>query len=477
MRLIALISAPNASHVLEAILQHAGWQLDTAWVEPDSLRPEFSARFPDIQFTSHWDSLLTLPCDGVLVAGASPDLLAASHQLIKLGRPILVLIPNTGDPSRLFSYTSLWQEYPKQVTPLFLSGVERAAANLLNEFESADHGTLWKVEFDRHLPAKGSPKDDVSTDLLLLNDLRWITQIAGVPKHVQMQVSGPENEPAETTILLGGEKQPEVRWRLLNHSGNASWKLRLHGTGGESTAPGEVSFVSSDETTSLRNEISAQLEAWAESVKSGGTAGTSASWKEVIQFAEIGAAARRSLKRWRRIDIHFEDASERSQFKTQMATLGCGALLWTMFGMIALLMFSELIDPRDKEFRKSSAAGFVIRDAEFQLGTNELTESGKHHFSEIVSQWSSTSPVLIVEKPAPTSTVQEAARQEAILSHLTASGIRDPEARTVFRTVPGMWYPVAMTLGWIVVFAPLAVTLLLQLLIFVTRTPFAESRK
>lgn len=485
MRLIALINDPAVLAVLEAVSSRLPeWELLAAWVETDSLRNELATRFPEIPIAPQWDALLTHSCDGVLVAGTSPDVLTACHQLLNLGLPVLVLLPQSGDPSRLFGFTPFWQEYPQQVTPLFVSGIQCAALKLLDSFQAADKGTLWKVEFDRTLPANAAEQNEVSTDLLFLQDLKWVTQLAGTPRHVQMQVSGPENQPAETTITLGSEDNTEVRWRLLHHPHEARWKLSLHGTASESIATGPIETASSNhvsessETHSLlQEEIVTQLNEWSQAVRSGSDANAPSDWREVIQFAEVGAAARRSLKRWRRIEIHFEDVSERSLFKTQMATLGCGALLWTIFGMIALLTFSELVDPRDREFRKSAAAGFVLSDSEFLPGTSELTEAGKLHLSRVVAEWSSTSPVLIVEVPEQMTSSQGEMRADAILSQLSASGVRNPEERTVFRKIPGRWYPVMITMGWGLVFAPLVVTLLLQLLIFVTRHPFADSQK
>src|SRR5690606_11836000 len=83
-----------------------------------------------------------------------------------------------------------------------------------------------------------------------------------------------------------------------------------------------------------RSQISLLLDAFAETVR-GKPAGPT--WNEWLRACETVDAARRSWKRRRTIDLHYETTSERSQFKTQMTAIGCGVLMLTL-ALVPLLM-------------------------------------------------------------------------------------------------------------------------------------------
>lgn len=59
---------------------------------------------------------------------------------------------------------------------------------------------------------------------------------------------------------------------------------------------------------------------------------------------ELDAAAVRSLKRRRAIDVHFDSGSERSVFKSQMTAMGCLVLMLMMVGLVSYLIIAQLFD-------------------------------------------------------------------------------------------------------------------------------------
>ncbi len=89
-------------------------------------------------------------------------------------------------------------------------------------------------------------------------------------------------------------------------------------------------------------------------------------WADAVRAFDLLDAARRSLKRRRTVELQFESTSERSQFKTHMTTIGCGLLLFTMFGLIGLLFAGRMLDPRDAQQKQSEVAGFVLRESDFE---------------------------------------------------------------------------------------------------------------
>ena len=59
---------------------------------------------------------------------------------------------------------------------------------------------------------------------------------------------------------------------------------------------------------------------------------------------ELAEAVEKSLRRRRTVDVHFDSGSERGVFKSQMTAIGCGVLMFMMFGMIAYLIVAQLKD-------------------------------------------------------------------------------------------------------------------------------------
>ena len=60
---------------------------------------------------------------------------------------------------------------------------------------------------------------------------------------------------------------------------------------------------------------------------------------------ELVEATQQSIRRRRTVDLYFDMTSERSQFKTQMAALGCGVLMLTLFLLVVVLMLGQMLSP------------------------------------------------------------------------------------------------------------------------------------
>lgn len=481
MKLAAITSEPGIFPVLEAIRNREDMPLLTAWAESNSLRSAIQQAHPLVTLVPHWDALLVEQnVDAVIVAGVSSDVVSAARQLTLLGKPLLVVTDIASGPAKLFEYMPIWQDTPHLLCPLFSSGVSHAVAAVRAETTRATRDPLWKIEFTREIGpvAKSEPGLDlIVIDRFLLQDLDWITSLTGLHSRVTMLTSGQDAQrPVEAIVTLQGEGLAEVRWTVRTSASPPGWELRLHDAAGSTT----IRAAEHQPPVMVRNgtsqtllagdplllDLEQQLNAFAAARMSGGPA---RSWTDVIRFAELGAAARRSLGRRRTIDVHFEEASERSQFKSQMAAAGCGALLWTMFGAIFLLIAAGLFDPRDREYRASRAAGFVLPDSDFAQGSTALTPAGMAHLDRVAMRWSSVSPVLLVESAVPPNPELDQQRRELVDQRLIEQGVREPQSRVQVRSFPGRWFERMMVVGWIVVFCPLGIMLLLQLFIFASR--------
>lgn len=68
-------------------------------------------------------------------------------------------------------------------------------------------------------------------------------------------------------------------------------------------------------------------------------------WMESFsETLELSEAVKKSLKRRRTVDVHFDSGSERGVFKSQMTAIGCGVLTFMMFGMVAFLVVAQVVD-------------------------------------------------------------------------------------------------------------------------------------
>jgi hypothetical protein len=66
-------------------------------------------------------------------------------------------------------------------------------------------------------------------------------------------------------------------------------------------------------------------------------------WMESFSISlELAEAVKKSLRRRRTVDVHFDSGSERGVFKSQMTAMGCGVLTFMMFGMVAYLVIAQL---------------------------------------------------------------------------------------------------------------------------------------
>lgn len=479
MKLAAVASDSSILTAIRAARSVSSLDIDLLWSENSELLGEMSDLAPQATRCLSWDEILNpagLDLDAVLVAGVSPSILAAARQFVLAGQPILVLISTQGDLARLFDFTAIWQEGSQMVIPIFLSGVEQISQTLYKQFDTSRLGRLWKIEFERNL---SSDPENAGLTLELasgwfLQDCSWLRNLDQRATHISMESTGLDPSfPSEVTARLTGPDAPDIRWLIRCHS-NSDWKLAFIGESGQISvqlttsgidileAPYSLEITPSDDL--ILEDVAAQLRSFSEPQN----AHNQRTWSEVIKLGEFGATARRSLLKRRTLPVHFEEASERSQFKSQMAAIGCGALLWTMFGMIALLAFGAVTDPRDREYLTSSSAGFVIWSTEFQEDSpSELSTEGRIHLEEVTRSWSESSPMLIVEKLGR-DPVNES-RKETVIAVLESMQLRNPGERVVLRSIEGQWFEWVMLIGWSLVFLPITLVLLAQLLLLVSR--------
>ncbi len=476
MKLAAIASENSILPALEAAQIASACEVLSLWSEDEQLLKRMQTVAPSARRCDSWDEILeTESVDTVLLSGVSEATLTAAKQFIQAGLKLIVVVSPKQDASRIFELTALWQDAGERVVPFIVSGLQEIVNQVHSQIDVERLGKLWKVEFERRVASREN-ETDVSLSLAqnwFLQDSAWLRTLDANSTHVNMSSTGPDpDRPLEISVRLSGENALDSNWKIRRDL-SSGWTLTLIGETDQIIVEGssdQARVIASPASMTLpEKDDFIVLDAYAQLLKIE-TGDVERDWSELIQLGEIGATAARSLVKRRTLPVHFEEASERAQFKSQMAAMGCGVLLWTMFGMIGLLVAGAILDPRDREYLTSTTADFVIRADEFVDAQPELTVLGKEHVEQIARTWTASSPVIIVEKSEePSLEAINNSRLSEVLSILTEYKIRSPEKIIVLRTIQGQWFETFMLIGWVIVFLPLGAVLLSQLLILASR--------
>ena len=472
---VVIAADGNVLPILAAIESHAQFGIAGVWIDDGELRGTIQERFPQISIASSWATVHQQCSESpLIVCGTSPLIQDAVEEFARgSSQPLFVSANTDSHPATLFKLLPLSENLGERFQLLFASGVETASRGAV-----ARTGVPHRVEFTRAVfpQAADGRLTFAQLDRILFADLNWIIDLAGEPLEVTTLLTGArdrDDESAEEILVtLTGAKCPDVKWILKSTTESPAWELAL--TSGSTEAVlvcqnnsspvlhshGESAptAIGDPRATDISEALSAVLLADRPTTLPG--------WTHLFRVGEIGTAVRSSIARRRTIPVHFEDASERHEFKSHMSVLGCGTLLWTVFGMILLLTCAAILDPRDREYRTSAAADFVLETTEFVDGEPALNDAGARHLKAIQDEWSETSPVLIIESRAEQ---LDAARRKQVVQGLQMGGIRAAETRCVARPLNGKWFEHVMWIGWGLVFFPLALFLLAQLLILAAR--------
>jgi len=229
---------------------------------------------------------------------------------------------------------------------------------LVNQFrEILDEGTVGEtVEITiqrRHPHAAGNPRIKIAEcnqHLLWDVDLFW--QLCGKYGQVTALRSGElDSAVSMQSVTLSASNLPEAIWSIVP-AVEESWELTLRGNlqtvtlvGGADHSLSELKLGDSSESvdeTEIEEAFLEELDTIEASFKDLRLQGD---WPEFVHAMELVEATQQSIRRRRTVDLYFDMTSERSQFKTQMAALGCGVLMLTLFLLVVVLMLGQMLSP------------------------------------------------------------------------------------------------------------------------------------
>ena len=423
----------------------------------------------------------------VVIAAGQPSKVLSAGRLFGVEVPRLVLPGATDAAALAYGWLPLAED-GAQLRPAFCRRYEPAVRECARRNAAGDLGALTLLRFERIVPvspaaaASGAAASDASRIPHVMAEADWLTDfdllrlLGGNYTRITAQRLGDSGAAAlETSITLGGDGLPEAVWSVK--AGAApGWRLTLSGSQGTVTllqssgqpmamqwngqavaTPGPAA-----EAECLRCFLDEQVQPVAELDLLAPT------WDDFVRVCDLMEGARRSLRRRRTIDLHFESTSERSQFKTQMTAIGCGVLTWALLATCGGLILGKVLDPRHGAERRAAAAGTILWVEDFAPVPPLVTPELERRLRESLASDASGAIVLIEadDENPPRNTE----RLEAVQKVIYSQPLNGTAPQVEVRTLEGRWFHRAMLAVWVVAFGPLAVFLAAQLLIVLTRS-------
>lgn len=313
------------------------------------------------------EALLGPDVDAVIVAGHRDDVLDAARQLAAASKPLVVLADARQGLPWVYELTLARDEAHVPLVPVFWERLSAAAGQLRGAMAAGAFGRLLHLQLDRTIAVAGSPPLLTAGEIerALLSDVDLLRSLGGDYDQITALYTGAATgRISRATVTLAGSQLPEALWSLRPDDGAAGFELRVAGESGH------AELRVRDETGETVLTINGERQPADDAELVGDTAlrhlerslagePSRPDWTDLTRALEIVDAARRSVRRRRTIDLHFETTSERSLFKTQMTALGCGVLVLTFFAVVAVLLIGTIFNLDPIALRIARAVAFL----------------------------------------------------------------------------------------------------------------------
>lgn len=292
--------------------------------------------------------------DAVLVCGHKESHLQTAKQLANQGLSLIIL-PAAGQGSAFLYELSLIRDDRRvPLSPLFPLRRHPLITRFRELLDSGTVGEILEISIQRHHPqSEGNPRlkiADCNQHLLMDVDLFW--QLSGKYGQVTALRTGEQDSAVATqTVTLSSSNLPEAIWSIVP-AAEEFWVLTVRGTvetltlaGGPNHSISKLTGADHEESAEPAEVEEALLEELDTIEANSQDPRLQGDWPEFVHAMELVEATQQSIRRRRTVDLYFDMTSERSQFKTQMAAVGCGVLMLTLFLMIAVLMLGQMLSP------------------------------------------------------------------------------------------------------------------------------------
>ena len=460
----ALLGDDPAALPLIGAVQQTGHKLVRAALA-ETLRSR-SAVIASLPLSQWEDILIDAAVEAVIVAGDSDEVQSAAKQLASSGKPLLIIPQAEFGAACGYELSLIRDDSHVVLMPAFVHRADLDFLSLSQRMASGQLGTARRIQVEVEFPQpRGAStllgeREIEAAAVADIDVLRWL---GGNYDQVTSLRSGQtEQGCSQATLTLAGAGLPDATW-VARRGDRPSWRLTVETDQGSqsvdrSTSPLLPTWLIESFVAACRHEQAAQPD-----------------WPEAVRVFDVLDAARRSLRRRRTIDLHFETLSERSQFKTQMTAMGCGLLLLTLFLMLSLLGLGSMLGSRDRAVKESSAVGMLLTASDFESRTAVLTAEAQARIDRLARRLKEE-PKSVYLEPSdhPSSPELDQRRRAEIVARLQAQGIIAADHRTLLAPARSSGWDTLMRVLRLAWLAPLVVFLVLQILLFVAKPASAQ---
>lgn len=401
------------------------------------------------------DLLIDNDVAAVLVTGDSDDVQTAAKQLASAGKPLLIVPRLAFGAACAYELSLIRDDSLVRLMPAFEHRFDPELVALSQRLANGEQGAIRRLQVDRVLASPTSSLSEAEINAASLADIDLLQWLGGRYDQVTAQRSGQsEHGCSQATLTLAGAGLPDATWTARRGSADV-WRVSIE------TERGPITLERSATPKSPAELITAFV---ATNVPN------TPEWSDAVRVFDVLDAAKRSLRRRRTIDLHFETLSERQQFKTQMTAIGCGMLMLTLFLMLALLGLGALLESRDRAVRDAEAAGLLLKESDFESHAAVLTPAAVDRLDQMAERLKDEPKSAYLEPSSdPPNSELDQRRRAKIVERLTNLGVEAADHRTSLAATRSTAWDTVMRilrLAWI---APLVVFLVLQGLILVAK--------
>lgn len=367
MKISVLGHDVGALQIIEEIHHSVEHQLSACWLE-GPLADEVSRRAILVRRESSAENaMLANDVDVVLIAlDDTEEIMRLCRAAVQADRHVMLTIPAEASTAFSFELHLIHDESARCIIPL--SGRLRLRQGEQSE-DSVSPSSLLQLQMNFvDVPGEATALRRFQIDALDCPGtfgLRY-TQMTAI------EAIGPDGRPLSRLLTLGAsqaseqhlppatinfrmagnplpsgpsERSPSEEGALLatrNANADRSALTRGANPAGTLSSTGTLTLVMSDGRQEIwRMDPAASI--LPEIVRLTGDRGACDRWLDDFSATmELQDAVDKSLRRRRTVDVYFDSGSERGVFKSQMAAMGCGVLMWMIFGMIAFLLVARL---------------------------------------------------------------------------------------------------------------------------------------
>lgn len=416
-----------------------------------------TAQWSSVPHCSWEELLIDQSVEAIVVAGDSDEVQSAAKLLASAGKPLLIVPRVAFGSACAYELSLIRDDSHVELMPTFSLRFAPELDSLSQRMATGELGTIRRLQVVRELPASATTSGltDAEIDAAALDDIDLLQWLGGRYDQVTAMRSGlTEQGCSQATLTLAGSGLPDATW-TARRGATSVWRLTVE------TDRGPIDLEGLTQSAAPAAMIAAFVHSKTPHAPN---------WSDAVRAFDVLDAARRSLRRRRTIDLHFEILSERQQFKTQMTAIGCGMLMLTLVLMLALLGLGSLLESRDRAVRDAEASGLWLKESDFQSQTAELLPAAETQLERMAKRLKDEPKSAYLEPSNnPPNSDLDQRRRRKIAEHLANLGVEAADHRTLLAAAVNTGWDTLMRilrLAWI---APLVMFLVLQGLILVAK--------